>query len=215
MTLPLSRRTAEPQAGRWALPGRFVGRDESAEEAARALLDEMLPVEGAYIEQLYTFTDVNRNPRGRVISISYLVAAPWVRLEGALKKAKTPFTCFTAEIDGERLSLAGPDGESIRENLAFDHERIVLTGLRRLRGKIEYTDIALSFLNDRTAFTLGELMAVFEAVLGRTLDGGNFRRFVRKRYGETGLIAPTQRAERLKQGRPAAIYRVTEREDCQ
>ena len=82
----LSCRTAPPCEGRWALPGRFVGLDESAEEAAGKLLEEMLPGGGAFLEQLYTFTDVERDPRGRVISAAYLVIVPWRRMEETLKR---------------------------------------------------------------------------------------------------------------------------------
>ena len=68
LNLLLSRRVSPPYAGSWALPGRFIGLDESAETAVTRLLEEMLPVRGPYLEQLYTFTNVARDPRGRVIS---------------------------------------------------------------------------------------------------------------------------------------------------
>ena len=73
LVLMLSRRMTPPYEGRMSLPGRFVGQEEHAETAVRQLLKEMLPVSDPYIEQLYTFSEVNRDPRGRVISLAYLV----------------------------------------------------------------------------------------------------------------------------------------------
>jgi 8-oxo-dGTP diphosphatase len=77
LNLLLSRRTGPPFEGRWALPGKLVEREDSAEAAALKLLQEMLPMRDAFMEQLYTFTALNRDPRGRVISIAYLAAVPW------------------------------------------------------------------------------------------------------------------------------------------
>ena len=212
LTLLLSRRTNAPYAGRWALPGRFVGLDESAEVAARKLLEEMLPVKDAYMEQLYTFSEVSRDPRGRVISVGYLVIVPWNRLVGLLETGETPFRCFGVGEDADGLRLAGEDGTVlIGSDLAFDHGRIIETGVARLRGKIDYTDVGFRFLNDLNAFSLGELQTVFEAVLGKKLDSSNFRRFIRNRYEETGRMILTSREDRPRRGRPSSLYQLTEK----
>ena len=190
LNLLLSRRTGPPFKGCWALPGKLVEREDSAGATAMKLLRQVLPIREAFMEQLYTFTELNRDPRGRVISIAYLAAVPWARLAPILPA------------DGARL---------IGGDLAFDHGRIIETGVQRLRGKIDYTDIAFHFLNDPRAFTLGELQAVYEAVLEKTVDGSNFRRTIQNRYEETGRIAQTDRAEApRRRGRPPAIYRMTE-----
>ena len=208
LNLLLSRRMNPPYAGRWALPGRFIGTEESAETAVRRLLEEMLPVEGAYLEQLYTFTDVNRDPRGRVISTAYLVILSQRRLEALLRERETSFLRFDiAEQDG--LLLKGKDGTNlVGGDLAFDHSRIIETGIRRLRGKIDYTDVGFRFLNDPSAFSPGEQQTVFEAVLGKELDASNFRRFIRNRYEETGKISAINREEKAGRGRPAALYQM-------
>ena len=86
LNLLLSRRKDTPYAGRWARPGRFVGLDESAETTVRNLLEEMLPVEKPFLEQLYTFSEVNRDPRGRVISTAYLVIVPGKQLDALMKE---------------------------------------------------------------------------------------------------------------------------------
>ncbi len=202
----LSRRENAPYRDCWALPGRFVDVGESAETTARLLLEQMLPLENAYFEQLYTFTDVGRDPRGRVISVAYLVAAPWSAVAKALPGAS--FQSFQAELrdgetelrDGNVLLRAG--------DLAFDHGRIIATGINRLRGKIDYTDIGFRFLEDREAFSLGELQTVFEAVLGSALDSSNFRRTILARYERTGRMEQTEKAEKRDRGRPAALYRI-------
>ena len=213
MDLLLSQRGNLPFMDRWALPGKLVEWEDSAEATALKLLRRMLPIREAFMEQLYTFTELDRDPRGRVISIAYLAAVPWTRLAPMLPPDGQGPRLFDVSLAGGALSLT--DGEGLRLNggdLAFDHGRIIETGVQRLRGKIDYTDIAFHFLNDPRAFTLGELQAVFEAVLEKAVDGSNFRRTIQNRYEETGRIAQTiaQPPRRRGRGRPAAIYRMTD-----
>ena len=214
LNLLLSRRTSPPFKGCWALPGKLVERADSAEVTALKLLREMLPIRDAFMEQLYTFTELSRDPRGRVISIAYLAAVPWARLEPMLPAGGQGPRLFRVCLTGGALDLG--DGEGLRltgGDLAFDHGRIIETGVQRLRGKIDYTDIAFHFLNDPQAFTLGELQTAFEAVLEKTVDASNFRRTIQTRYEETGRIAQADRAESPRKrgrGRPAALYRMTD-----
>ena len=207
LILLLSRRRDVPYAGRWALPGRFVGTEESAEESVRKLLEEMLPIGGPFVEQLYTFTDAGRDPRGRVISIAHLAIVPWGRLEELLARETTQLQPWEVRSEGGGLRLTGKDGTILRESdLAFDHGRIIETGVARLRGKIDYTDIGFHFLNDPGAFPLSELQTVFEAVLGVPLDSSNFRRSLFGRYEKTGRLKQTEQLEKKGRGRPAALY---------
>ena len=212
LNLLLGRRASPPFQGCWALPGKLVELTDSAETTARKLLSEMLPVADAFLEQLYTFTDLNRDPRGRVISIAYLAAMSWATLEPILPPKGDGPRLFGVGLEGERLTLQDGDGLRLTGgDLAFDHGRIIETGVRRLRGKIDYTDIAFRFLDDPRAFSLGELQAVFEAVLDKSVDGSNFRRAIQNRYEETGRIAQIGRTEQPRQrrrGRPAAMYRM-------
>ena len=214
LNLLLSRRTNPPFRGCWALPGKLVEHEDSAETTAHKLLAEMLPIDDAFMEQLYTFTELNRDPRGRVISIAYLVAVPWERLEPVLPACGDGPRFFNVSLDGQGLSLIDHQGLRLTGGeLAFDHGRIIVTGVRRLRGKIDYTDIAFHFLNDNQAFSLGELQTVYEATLDKTVDGSNFRRTIQNRYEETGRIAQIDRADqpsKRRRGRPAAMYRMTE-----
>ena len=145
----LSRRKKAPFSGKWALPGRLVGIGDSAEGAADALMNEMLPAADAYMEQLYTFSRVNRDPRGRVISVAFLAAVPWSRLKEAQAGARLPFACFRSALGGNGLRLENDAGAVLTAgDPAFDHGDIIAMGIRRLRGKIDYSDIAFAFLED-------------------------------------------------------------------
>ena len=208
LSVLLSRRSHPPCEGVWALPGRLVALDESADEAARQLLQEMLPCVDAYSEQLYTFTRADRDPRGRVVSVAYLILSPWERLQGALALPEVTLRCFRIEHAPEGLVLVGQDGARLSPaNLAFDHGRILRTGVTRLQGKIDYTDVGFHLLQDMQAFSLSELQTVFEAVLNQSLDASNFRRGILAKYESTGRIVQTSIAKKQGRGRPAALYR--------
>lgn len=184
----LWRRPYPPFEGRWALPGSFSRPDETLDETARRALEDKTGVRGVWLEQLGTYDQPRRgerpgrDPRGRVVSVAYLA------LVGA---GRVP------ERDGVGWwSVGGLPGE-----LAFDHERILSDGVARLRAKTRYAPVAFQLLGPE--FTLGELQAVYEAVLGRDIDVRNFRRDLRS----SGIVEPTGRARREGPGRPAQLYR--------
>ncbi len=182
----LVERGKAPYQGRWAIPGGFVEADETLEQAALRELEEETGVKDVYVEQLYTFGDPGRDPRGRVITVSY-----FAMLGG----------------DGARV-VAGDDASDARwfamdalPELAFDHDRILAYALERLRNKLEYTTAGFSLLPEK--FTLTELQRVYEAILGRKLEKRNFRR-------KMGLLKILQGLrEWRKEGlpRPAKLYR--------
>ena len=210
--LLLSRRTQEPNKGLWALPGCLVNVDESAEEAIRRLTNEMLPGAEGYFEQLYTFTDTDRDARGRVVSIAYLAIVPQAELERI--KSMGGMTPFELGMDEHGALLTGADGQQLKaDEIAFDHAKIIQTGIVRLRGKIEYTSIGLRFLGDKSRFTMNELEGIFEAVLGAKADKSNFRRFIRNRYTDAGKIVSLGEIEKQGRGRPAVLYDWKEREE--
>lgn len=207
LNLLLSRRPEAPFKRCWALPGRFIALDESAETAVKRLLAEMLPLQNAFMEQLYTFTEVNRDPRGRVISTAYLVAVPWSRIAQQLEKEETAFHCFEVSAGKQGVRLTNDaDGTLDPGDLAFDHWKIIETGLERLRGKIAYTEIGFRFLDDLEAFSLSDLQTIYEAVLDEPADSSNFRRAILGRYQKTGRLKQSDQAEKKGRGRPAALY---------
>lgn len=204
----LSRRSHPPYEGEWALPGKLVGLTESADEAAAQLLHEMLPDVPAYREQLYTFAHPLRDPRGRVVSIAHLFLLPWERLQPALSRPDAALRCFVIQPAAEGLALTADDRTTVSpDDLAFDHGLILRTGVTRLRGKIDYTDVAFHLLRDMQAFSLSELQIVFEAVLDQQLDASNFRRGILTRYENSGRLTQTDQAKKQGRGRPAALYR--------
>ena len=207
LTVLLSRRDHMPYADAWALPGRLVGLTESAEDAAQALLSEMLPGVKAYAEQLYTFTRPDRDPRGRVASVAYLILAPWERLSPILAQPGVTLRPFAIGLTPSGVRLTGENQALLPADLAFDHGDILQTGVNRLQGKIDYTDVSFHLLHDMQAFSLSELQSIFEAVLNQTLDASNFRRGILAKYETAGRLIQTSQAKKQGRGRPAALYR--------
>ena len=226
LRLLLIRRNEHPYLGKWAVPGGFLRMDESAEEAAERRIREEAGVEGVHLEQLYTFSAVDRDPRTRVISIAYLAAVPADKLrflagtgadEAALfevsgigkeKADRQPPNGAAKEQDP--LLLTGPDGTQITGmDLAFDHAQIIRTAVLRMRGKLGYTDLAFGFIEDTSSFTLPELRLIHEAILGHPLDIGNFRRTIKREYEAAGRIAG-RGLEKGAVGRAAMLYRLVE-----
>lgn len=155
----LIQRRLEPFKGRWALPGGFVQINEGLEDAARRELSGETGLGELYLEQLYTFGDPQRDPRERVISVSYYAL---VKLTD-----HTPRAASDAE-DAAWFPVAD------LPELGFDHEKIIETALRRLKAKVRYEPIGFELLPEK--FTLGELQRLYETVLEQPLDKRNFRK---------------------------------------
>jgi len=180
----LIKREHWPYEGMWAIPGCFVGPDESLEDAARRKLEEETSARDVYLEQLYTFGDPKRDPRTRVITVVYyaLLRPDQLRLPGGADMVRL-FEMYR------------------RPELAFDHAAILEYTLQRLRGKLEYTTIGFQLLAHE--FTLSELQDVYEAILNRPLDKRNFR----KKLLLTRIVEPTPHVRMGGQHRPAQLYR--------
>lgn len=198
----LGRRGEHPFLGRWALPGGFVGIDESLDEAALRVLAAKAHMESAYVEQLYTFGAVDRDPRTRIISVAYFALLPAAGFAAALKAAPELILASVelppGAADGE-AEVRSADGECLP--LAFDHGAMLGLALRRLRGKLDYTDIAFALLPE--LFTLRTLQDVHEAILGTPLNKSAFRR----RMLDKGWLEPTGERESGASFRPAELYR--------
>jgi len=182
----LIQRGLAPFKGKWALPGGFVRLDETIDDAARRELEEETGLSKVFLEQLYTFGTVERDPRERVVSVAYY---------SLVKLAEHPPTGATDASD------AGWFPVSSLPRLAFDHAEILRSALQRVRSKVRYEPIGFELLPSK--FTLSELQHLYEAVLQAPLDKRNFR----KKILATGLLTPLKEVARLGAHRPAQLFR--------
>jgi len=186
LKLLLIRRGLEPFKGCWALPGGFVRTDETVDAAAARELEEEAGLRNVYLEQLFTFGGIDRDPRERVVSVAYFAL---VRSGDHLPEAAT---------DADEAEWF--DAAELPE-LAFDHSEILKLALDRLRGKIRWQPVGFELLPEK--FTLTRLQGLYEAILGRPLDKRNFR----KKLLALDLLVPLDETSTAGSKRPAKLYR--------
>jgi len=186
----LIKRKYEPFKSLWALPGGFLDdQDKTLDEAAARELLEETNVGNVYLEQLYSFGDQGRDPRGRTITIAYLALLKQEELE--------------LKASSEASGVAWWPVNELPP-LAFDHAHIVSYAHKRLRNKIEYSPAAFSLIPNK--FTLRDLQLVYEAVLGRAVDNRNFR----KKFLSTGVLQELSETTQETSFRPARLYSFSE-----
>ena len=185
--LLLIKRLAKPFENRYALPGGFVREDESLDAAAIRELREETGIGDVYLEQLYTFGDPKRDPRGRVITVAYYALVPHNQVLRAGTDASDAAWFPIAELPP----------------LAFDHRKIAEYAHQRIRNKLDYTNVGFELLPER--FTLTELQLVHEAILGEALDKRNFRRKIIQK----GIVKPTKEWQQTGR-KPAQLYRFSQ-----
>ena len=189
LKLLLVQRGGEPFQGQWALPGGFVDMDEDLETSALRELEEETGVKDLFVEQLYTYGAPGRDPRGRVISVAHFAL---------VNLTDHPAVASSDAARAEWFTL-----HELPE-LAFDHAQIIERATARLRAKVRYEPIGFELLPEE--FTLAELQALYETVLG--VPPFNKRNF-RTRILRTGILEEVGRQENVAH-RPAILYRFNE-----
>jgi len=185
----LIQRDISPFEGHWAIPGGFVRMDETLEQAALRELQEETGIHDVFLEQLYTFGDLERDPRDRTITVAYYALINLVDQQ------------IQAATDAREANWF-PISEI--PELAFDHDQILQTAIARLRGKIRYEPIGFELLPKK--FTLTQLQKLYEIVLDRQLDKRNFR----KKILSMDLLIDTNELEQGVSHRAAKLYRFDE-----
>ncbi len=186
----LIKRKYEPFKGKWAIPGGFVLNDESLEEAVQRELQEETGVKINYLEQLYTFGEPTRDPRGRVVSIAYFgLVRP-----NAFK--------ISASIDAAEVQWYNIDE---LPELSFDHKEILKIAIERLQGKITYEPIGFELLDKK--FPFSDLEKLYTTLLGREIDRRNFRKKI------IGLNVLDELDEKVSKGsgRPANLFQFNQK----
>ena len=186
LSVLMMKRAYPPYRDSWALPGGFVDIKEGLDTAARRELEEETGLKGIFLEQLYSFGDVKRDPRKRVISVAYFALVPYTDSEKLAGEEATSYAWF--EVD------------KLPEKLAFDHDKIIKKAVERIRGKIGYSNVGFELVPEK--FTIPELREIFEQVLGRSLNPSNFRTKLLK----LGILRATKKKKKMGRGQPAPYY---------
>lgn len=217
----LVKRDTYPFKDKWCLPGGFVQLAEDLEDSARRILEQEANIHDIYLEQLYTYGNPNRDPRMRVISTSYMGLIDKNKLTDKLNSNASWFDVMVLE-DEATIDVTLNNGieslhfkikKTLREkttdryqydilenkDIAFDHPLVIVSGISRLKNKLEYTDIVFNMMPEY--FTLGELQQVYEVILGKKLLDPAFRRIIANKVEKT---------DKMKTGgghRPSALFR--------
>ena len=208
MSILLIKRNNFPFKDKWCLPGGFLNIDEDLEKCPARILENETNLKDIYLEQLYTYGEVNRDPRMRVISTSYIALTDKNKLNGKLNDNTSWFNIRILMKDDIidvfldngvdeikfKAKYVVTDNTTNRykfiilENnyIAFDHAKVILDGIFRLKNKIEYTDIVFNMMGEY--FTLGELQQVYEVILGKKLLDPAFRRIIADKVVKTNKM---------------------------
>jgi len=199
----LVKRNKEPFKGEWCLPGGYVKEEETSFEAAKRVLKKETNITNTYVEQLAIFDDIDRDPRNRTISTTYMALVDKNKIKDKLLPESKWFDITINEINnnidiilenGDKIDIS-IEKELINQqaeqylyhlissnNIAFDHGLIINQGIIALRKKAEITDIVFNLMPDK--FTIGELKQVYEIILEKKLINSAFRRVIAKKVEE-------------------------------
>lgn len=217
----LVKRTKEPYKGKWCLPGGFVKQDETLDMAANRVLAKETNLHNIYKEQLFTFSDLLRDPRTRVISTAYMALIDRERITDEISEEASWFNIHLEEnndlvnvvLENETEQISFSINRHIEDkttnkykyetnhndDIAFDHSLIIMTGLDRMKNKVQDTDIIFNLMPEY--FTLGELQQIYEVILDKKLLDPAFRRIIADKVIKTD--------KKIKTGghRPSVMYR--------
>ena len=207
----LVKRNKDPFKDTWCLPGGFVGENETIDSAADRILEKETNLTNIYKEQLYTFGEVDRDPRTRVISTAYMVLIDKQKITNQLSKDASWFNIHIIEENDKVNVVLENDDDTIEfviekelvsqttkkykyrtiknENIAFDHDKIILTGIERMKNKVKDTDIVFNMMPEY--FTLGELQQIYEVILDKKLLAPAFRRIIADKVEKTDKMIKT------------------------
>jgi len=206
MSILLAKRENYPFKDKWCLPGGFVKIDENLDDAPARILKKETNLDDIYLEQLYTFGSVDRDPRMRIVSTSYMALVDKNKIKKDMNSKVSWFDIIFYNEDNNIVSITLSNGnetidfsikKTLREKttdrysfkvdknkmLAFDHPQVILSGLERLRNKVSYTDIVFNMMPE--LFTLSELQQVYEVILGKKLLDPAFRRIIADKVEKT------------------------------
>jgi 8-oxo-dGTP diphosphatase len=190
ISILLIKRKYDPFKGKWAIPGGFVKNEESLEEAVQRELQEETGVQINYLEQLYTFGETDRDPRGRVVSVAYF---------GLVRP-----NAFKIEASTDAAEVQWFHINEIPE-ISFDHKTILETAIKRLKSKITYEPIGFELLDQK--FPFSDLEKLYTTLLGRPIDRRNFRKKI------IGLNVLDELDEKVSKGsgRPANLFQFNQK----
>lgn len=207
MSILLVKRDDYPYKDKWCLPGGFLNpKTETLEECAKRVLKRETNLKEIYLEQLYTFDDINRDPRTRVVSTSYIALIDKNRLTDKINANASWFDIVLFEENQNKVDMVLSNGTDMikfsikkklcekttdrykfeiieNKDLAFDHSLVILSGLERIKNKLNYTDIVFNMMPEY--FTLGELQQVYEVILNKKLLDPAFRRIIKDKVVKT------------------------------
>ena len=223
MSILLVKRDDFPYKGKWCLPGGFLNpKTETLAECAKNVLKRETNLSNIYLEQLYTYDGIDRDPRTRVVSTSYIALVDKNRLTDMINPNACWFDVVLLEEKNNIVDITLDNGvdtihlsikKELREkttdryrfvslkndDLAFDHALVILAGIERLRNKLNYTDIVFNMMPEY--FTLGELQQVYEVILNKKLLDPAFRRIIANK------VVKTKKMKTGEGHRPSALFK--------
>lgn len=227
MSVLLVKRDDYPYKGKWCLPGGFLDpKTETLEECAKRVLKRETNLSNIYLEQLYTYDGINRDPRMRIVSTAFVALIDREKLTEKVEHASW-FDIVLLEEKNNIVDITLDNGiETIHisikkvlkekttdryqfvtkknDDLAFDHDLVILAGLERIRNKINYTDIVFNMMPEY--FTLGELQQVYEVILNKKLLDPAFRRIIANK------VVKTNKMKTGEGHRPSYLFKYKENE---